>query len=90
MHHLYKVFYHKDAIFSKINCDFENQLENQAKSASSDVVENIVDDSTFRIYRLAAAANGEYSIFHINQAGVSNGTTAQKKSASISSNDGFP
>jgi len=81
----YKVFNSKDAIFPELNCEFESLLENTAmetnNNSSTDVVENVVDDSTFRIYRLAGAANGEYSTFHASQAGVSNGTDAQKKSA---------
>lgn len=78
----YKVFRSEDAVFPNLVCNFESNLENEVASSSSmDVVENVVDDSTFRIYRFAAAANGEYSTFHINEAGVSSGTTAQQKSA---------
>ncbi len=78
----YKVFRSEDAVFPELICDFESNLENEvASSPSMDAVENVVDDSTFRIYRLAGAANGEYSTFHVNQAGVTNGTTTQQKSA---------
>ncbi|MBS3739394.1 MAG: T9SS type A sorting domain-containing protein [Psychroflexus sp.] len=78
----YKVFKSENAVFPPAICDFEFNLQNEAASSpSASASEAIVDDSTFRIYRLAAAANGEYSTFHINQAGVSSGTTAQKKSA---------
>ncbi|QTY27535.1 zinc-dependent metalloprotease [Flavobacterium sp. CS20] len=79
----YKVFYAKDAVFPDFNCDFESIIENAIISNSSSSVDavNVVDDSTFRIYRLAGATNGEYSTFHVNQAGISSGTTNQKKSA---------
>ncbi len=78
----YKLFHSKDATFSQYDCNFEAMLENEALSSPSQTVaEMVVDDSTFRTYRLAGAANGEYSTFHINQAGVSNGTDAQKKAA---------
>jgi len=40
-----------------------------------------VDDSTLRTYRLALACTGEYAQFHINDAGVGGGTTAQQKAA---------
>ncbi len=38
-------------------------------------------DAKLRTFRLAVAATGEYSQFHINLAGVSSGTNAQKKTA---------
>ena len=39
------------------------------------------NNSTFKTYRLAMACTIEYAAFHINAAGVSGGTLAQKKAA---------
>jgi len=39
------------------------------------------NDTKLRTFRLAVAATGEYSQFHINLAGVGSGTIAQKKAA---------
>lgn len=75
----FKVFYMEDASFPPLVCDFEDQLEEQAEQASSS--DNFVDDSTFRLYRFAGSASGEYSTFHVNQAGLSNGTITEKKAA---------
>lgn len=38
-------------------------------------------DGTMRVYRLAMACTIEYAAFHINEAGVNNGTLAEKKAA---------
>ncbi|MCR5861300.1 M12 family metallo-peptidase [Flavobacterium sp. J372] len=40
-------------------------------------------DLIFRTYRLALSCNGEYTQYHANVAGVSNGTDAQKKQAAL-------
>ena len=44
-------------------------------------VQSVVKDGKFRTYRLALAATNEYSVFHINRAGLQNGTVTQKKAA---------
>jgi subtilisin-like proprotein convertase family protein len=80
----YKVFNMKDAIFPHVTCDFENHIENQATQSIPETEEFVVDDSTFRTYRFACATTAEYSIFHINEAGVSAGSTTQKKAAVLS------
>jgi subtilisin-like proprotein convertase family protein len=41
----------------------------------------VVDDKKLRVYRLALASTGEYSEYHINAAGLQNGTDAEKKAA---------
>lgn len=41
----------------------------------------LVRDGQFRTYRLALACTVEYATYHVNRAGVSGGTTAQKKEA---------
>jgi len=40
-----------------------------------------VDDSTLRTYDLALACTGDYAQFHINEAGLSGGTTAEQTAA---------
>jgi subtilisin-like proprotein convertase family protein len=57
------------------NTNFTDQVENFDNQTYQ------VDDSTLRTYRLALACTGEYSQFHINQAGVSGGTVAQQTAA---------
>ncbi len=42
------------------------------------------NDKLLRTYRLAIAGTGEYSQFHIEQAGMQNGTETQKKSVVLS------
>lgn len=51
-------------------------LENTPKGVNTKSM-----DGTMRTYRMAMACTIEYAAFHINQAGVANGTTAQKKAA---------
>ena len=56
---------------------FTENLESAKKSSLNAKNAN---DKLLRTYRLAMAATGEYSQYHIDQAGVTNGTDAQKKS----------
>ncbi len=78
----YKVFNSVDAEFAQMQCDFETQLGDQAQASTTAMsTSSIVDDSTLRTFRLAVATTAEYSQFHINEAGLNNGTDAQKKAA---------
>jgi subtilisin-like proprotein convertase family protein len=52
----------------------ERQLETQSTSQT-------LDNGIFRTYRLALACTIEYAAFHIEAAGVQNGTLAEKKAA---------
>ncbi|WP_312766357.1 reprolysin-like metallopeptidase [Epilithonimonas sp.] len=47
--------------------------------SSEPVPQSLVQDGQFRNYRLALATTMEYSRYHINRAGLSAGTVAQKK-----------
>ncbi len=81
----YRVFYMANAIFPDMVCHFESDVEEQALQMSPfGNIETMVDDSTFRTYRFAGAATGEFSTYHVNQAGLSSGTDAQKKAAVLS------
>ncbi|TRZ43964.1 reprolysin-like metallopeptidase [Robertkochia solimangrovi] len=56
--------------------------ENAMKStAEKELLYRGVNDGNLRTYRLAIACTGEYATFHINRAGVSNGTESQKITA---------
>ena len=46
--------------------------------------QSLVQDGQFRNYRLALATTMEYSRYHINRAGLSGGTVAQKKEVVLS------
>lgn len=65
-------------------CDFDEG--DVVKSIKNDFQTRgeTVNDGQLRTYRLALASTGEYSNFHINAAGVSTGTDAQKKAAVLS------
>ncbi|WP_395063323.1 reprolysin-like metallopeptidase [Flavobacterium sp.] len=56
--------------------NFQNEVLQQNSIKSS-----LVSDGLFRTYRLAMACTIEYAAFHVNAAGVSGGTIAQKKAA---------
>jgi subtilisin-like proprotein convertase family protein len=72
----YKV-YDRDDLETKQ--DFQCLTENIQGSLNKESAFKIVDDSKLRTYRLALAANGEYSQYHIAEEGVGSGTDAEKK-----------
>ena len=59
-------------------CDFQDP---ETASATDPVPQSLVQDGQFRTYRLALSSTVEYSNYHINRAGLSGGTTEQKKAA---------
>lgn len=63
-------------------CHFKDNHEEIAE-LNRNAVENqvLATDGTFRQYRLAMACTIEYASFHVNAAGLSAGTTTQKKAA---------
>lgn len=62
------------------NIDFQCFYENiEAVKKSSNLKVGSANDLKLRTYRLALAATGEYSEFHIEEAGVSGGTDEEKK-----------
>ncbi len=78
---LYEVYTSKDINYSNnIICSVEKNKEKLFNKKS----ENLVDDGVLREYRLAVATTGEYSQYHINNAGVNGGTNQQKKNAVLS------
>ncbi len=74
------IFYkRKDVDFSE--SDFVCLTKNIEKTEQLKRVVKNFNDKKLRIYRLALASTGEYSEYHINAAGLQNGTDAQKKAA---------
>lgn len=68
---------------TKQNCFFENSSNSNTHKSFENQVFSI-SDSTLRTYRLAVAVTGEYSEYHINQAGLSNASISEKISAVLS------
>lgn len=66
----------------RFNCDFEKvNFQTPPTAEPITLKAPIVKDGMFRKYRLALSSTVEYSTYHINRAGLSAGTTAQKKAA---------
>ncbi|MPS72022.1 MAG: T9SS type A sorting domain-containing protein [Chryseobacterium sp.] len=59
-------------------CGYKNSEE---ETIADPTPQSLVQDGQFRNYRLALATTMEYSRYHINRAGLSGGTIAQKKEA---------
>ncbi len=59
-------------------CDFKNP---ENGNITDPIPQSLVQDGKFRNYRLALSSTMEYSRYHINRAGLSTGTVAQKKEA---------
>lgn len=59
-------------------CEFKNS---ETENITDPIPQSLVQDGKFRNYRLALSSTVEYSNYHINRAGLSAGTTEQKKAA---------
>ncbi|TQD40076.1 zinc-dependent metalloprotease [Haloflavibacter putidus] len=82
---IYTVFNRKDSYRSQdvMRCLVESQIsESRMLGNTSNLID--VDESVLRNYELAVATTGEYSTFHVNQAGLQNGTDQEKKTAVLS------
>lgn len=80
----YMSFLKKDATdHTKQNCLFENSLNHHRHKNFENQVFSF-SDSFLRTYRLAVSVTGEYSEYHINQAGLANASTSEKISAVLS------
>jgi len=80
----YEVFKRENASRSQSLMSCLYDTEEFGATANSESAFADVDESILREYRTAIAATGEYSQFHINQAGVTNGTDQEKKNAVLS------
>ncbi len=66
----------------KFNCEYDKyNLPNQQTTSPISLKAPFVQDGKMRTYRLALAANFEYSRYHYNRAGLALGTVDQKKAA---------
>jgi chitodextrinase len=80
----YIVYRRQDISASKsFRCDVTEQTSQIIESIQNSN-QNRASDSFFRTYRLAMACTIEYAAFHVNAAGLSGGTLAQKKAAVLS------
>ncbi|WP_188621044.1 reprolysin-like metallopeptidase [Flavobacterium suaedae] len=76
------IVYKKSAIKTARHfaCNMTKAIEEQA-APKSIPLSTQSSDGFFRTYRLAMACTIEYAAFHINEAGVNDGTLAEKKAA---------
>ncbi len=67
----------------QFKCGFSevDDLDNEGVVTTYGLKEPLVKDGQFRTYRLALACTVQYSTYHVNRAGLSGGTTEQKKGA---------
>lgn len=79
----YRVYDRED--LSIENNSMQCFAENYEGLQKSGVALKAANDKKLRTYRLALAATGEYSNYHIIQAGMQTGTDAQKKSVVLAS-----
>lgn len=78
------VYYRKDLDPNTrdFNCEFESDNSQPAKSMGPLTMKN-ANDGLLRTYRIAIAATGEYSQYHLNQQGIDPGATDAEKKAAI-------
>ena len=81
----------KYIVYYKKNCTSGNEFICHSKGESfpvkvkkKETQNRLSNDGIFRQYRMALTASSDYSQFHIDAAGVTNGTLAQQKSAVLS------
>lgn len=72
----YKVYDRSDLEGQK---EFQCLTENLKVAYQKAQAQKNTDDGVLRTYRLALASTGEYSLYHIEKEGITNGTDAQKK-----------
>ena len=78
----YMVFNKADLTTTKsFNCGVIDTPGSLAENIDSGLPAHRANNSLFKTYRLALACTIEYAAFHVNAAGVSGGTLAQKKAA---------
>ena len=77
----YRVYKRKDMDFEQNRFQCFTRNFNVVKKSSAKLAVVAPNDKKLRTYRLALAATGEYSEFHINRAGLGSGTDAEKKTA---------
>jgi hypothetical protein len=80
------IVYNKSSLRSSVErtCLVENQDQDFVANSGKFLASPQANDGIFRTYRLAMACTIEYAAFHVNAAGLSTGTLAQKKAAVLS------
>lgn len=78
----YMVYYKKDCKSTK-EFECQTKTENKGKKQQKNTIQKS-NNGLFRQYRMAMTTDAAYSQYHIDAAGVTNGTLAQKKSAVLS------
>ena len=67
------------------NRSFSCMVQDDHEQVSGKILQDtslaLASDGNYRVYRLAMACTIEYAAYHVNAAGVSSGTLAQKKAA---------
>jgi hypothetical protein len=66
---------------SGFTCDFKDELETTADNQEEGSFNKNANDGTLRIFKFAVGTTFEFSDYHIVEAGVSNGSDADKKAA---------
>lgn len=79
---VYSVFYRKDlpAGTDAFECHVIEAIEDETSANRNSMARN-ASDGQLREFRMALGCTQEYATFHVNQAGLSAGTDAQKKAA---------
>ncbi|MDQ7917892.1 M12 family metallo-peptidase [Mesonia sp. MT50] len=81
----YQVFFRKNTVNNlEFSCLFDEQIDEEAQASNSNTSNlSDVNDSTLRSYRIAVAATGEYSAYHVGQTGNNSSSDAVKKQAVV-------
>ncbi len=67
--------------FTCYNGEEIEEIAGRGINSNNESTSTLINDGKFRQYRLAMACTIEYAAYHVNAAGLSAGTTAQKKAA---------
>lgn len=78
----YIVYSKSDLTTNRVfECGYINEEDINPSDIEANEVAQRAENSLFKTYRLAMACTVEYAAFHVNAAGLSGGTLAQKKAA---------
>jgi hypothetical protein len=79
---IYSSYYRKDLTnLEGFICDFVDDVNETDRNYNIEKSSRNANDGVLRTYRLAVATTLPFSSYHINQAGLSQGTNAQKRAA---------
>lgn len=75
------ILYQRNALTSNTSFTCLTPSKDTSVVENQPVTSALADDGKYRTYRLAMACTTEYAAFHINAAGLNNGSLVQKKQA---------